>query len=117
VNAGHEGGLLRAADGSMLDLTSTGPLISPALPGLEWKCRSAPWDEGSTLLLYTDGVLEASNDEEIFGAARIASLLGRFPADGPGLLTAILEEVDRFSGGRPPADDMTLLTVHRTGAD
>ena len=34
-------------------------------------------------------------------------------ADGTGLLEAILEEVDRFSGGRPPADDMTLLTVRR----
>lgn len=113
VNAGHEGGLLRFPDGAIVDLKSTGPLISPALPGLEWGCERLAWDEGSTLLLYTDGILEASNDEEFFGAERIGALLGRFPADGPALLDAVLKEVDRFSGGRPPADDMTLLIMSR----
>lgn len=113
VNAGHEGGLLRMSDGSILNLKSTGPLISPALPGLEWKRERVAWDDGSTLLLYTDGILEASNDDEIFGAKRISALLGRFPSDGTGLIDAILEEVDRFSRGRPPADDMTLLTVQQ----
>ena len=113
MNAGHEGGLLRLPDGSVLNLESTGPLISPALPGMEWKRKRATWDEGSTLLLYTDGILEASNDEEFFGVDRIGAILGPLAADGTGLLATILKEVDRFSGGRPPADDMTLLTVRR----
>jgi sigma-B regulation protein RsbU (phosphoserine phosphatase) len=113
VNAGHEGGILRMSDGSTVGLDSTGPLISPALPGLEWKREAAAWDDGNTLLLYTDGILEASNDQEIFGAKRIAEILAHTTADGAGLLKAILAEVDRFSGGRPPADDMTLLTVRR----
>jgi sigma-B regulation protein RsbU (phosphoserine phosphatase) len=111
VNAGHEGGLLRSGDGSVLDLRSTGPLISPALPGLEWTCERAAWEKGSMLLLYTDGILEASNDEEIFGAERIGALLRRFPGDGTRLIEAILAEVESFTGGRPPADDMTLLAL------
>jgi sigma-B regulation protein RsbU (phosphoserine phosphatase) len=111
VNAGHEGGLLKRSGGSIVNLESTGPLISPALPGLEWKKATAAWDDGCTLLLYTDGIIETSNDEEIFGFKRVGTILGRFTAGGTGLLKAILEEVDRFSGGRPAADDMTLLTV------
>lgn len=113
VNAGHEGGLLREADGSIRSLESTGPLISPALPGSKWEVERAAWDDGSTLLLYTDGILEASDDVGIFGADRIGALLARFPGDGKRLIEAILEEVGRFSGGRPPADDMTLLKVGR----
>jgi sigma-B regulation protein RsbU (phosphoserine phosphatase) len=113
VNAGHEGGLLRLSDGSILGLESTGPLISPALPGMEWKRERTTWDKGSTLLLYTDGIPEASNDKEFFGADRIGATLERHAADGTGLLEAMLKEVDRFSGGRPPADDMTLLTARR----
>jgi sigma-B regulation protein RsbU (phosphoserine phosphatase) len=111
VNAGHEGGLITSAGGSLIDLESTGPLVSPALPGLTWDVGRVPWDPKATVLLYTDGILEASNDEEIFGVGRIGAVLRRSPAGGPDLLGRIMAEVDRFTGGRPPADDMTLLRV------
>jgi sigma-B regulation protein RsbU (phosphoserine phosphatase) len=111
VNAGHEGGLVRSADGTLENLGSTGPLISPALPDLTWEVAAAPWDRESRLLLFTDGILEASNDEEIFGADRIAVLFGRATSGGVDLVEAILTEVERFTGGRPPADDMTVLTA------
>ena len=55
----------------------------------------------------------AANDREIFGRERISYVARRFTRGGPGLLAALLEEVERFSGRRPPADDMTLLTVRR----
>jgi sigma-B regulation protein RsbU (phosphoserine phosphatase) len=113
VNAGHEGGLVSPPGGPAACLESTGPLISPALPGMEWKRACVPWDEKSGVLLYTDGILEASSDEDIFGCERIGSVLARLTSAGPELLKAILDEVDTFSGGRPPADDMTLLTVSR----
>jgi sigma-B regulation protein RsbU (phosphoserine phosphatase) len=110
VNAGHEGGIL-STRGDLMDLESTGPLISPVLPDLAWKVRKIPWNAGATLLLYTDGILEASNDEEIFGAARIGALIRRPSERGAKLLEGILAEVEAFTGHRPPADDMTLLTV------
>jgi len=113
VNAGHEGGLLRSSGGAIRGLESTGPLVSPALPGSLWERERAIWDDGSTLLLYTDGILEASNGEDIFGADRIGAVLEHFAEGGKGLVEAILKEVNQFSGGRPPADDMTLLTVRR----
>lgn len=111
VNAGHEGGLIRSAVGGVENLGSTGPLISPALPDLSWEVATAPWDTEGRVLLYTDGVLEVSNDEEIFGADRIGALFEHATPDGAGLLQAIMAEVERFTGGRAPADDMTLLTV------
>ena len=116
VNAGHEGGLVHPADGSTVGLESTGPIISPALPGLEWESAAVPWDDGTTLLLYTDGIVEAANDGEIFGMERIGSVVKRATSGGPGLLTALLREVEKFSGPRPPADDITLLAVRRTPA-
>jgi sigma-B regulation protein RsbU (phosphoserine phosphatase) len=113
VNAGHEGGLLNLPNGTSINLESTGPLISPALPGLVWGRERLAWVDGAVALLYTDGILEASNEQGIFGAKRIEAVLRRLAGDGPGLLATILEEVNAFSGGRPPADDMTLITVSR----
>ena len=113
VNAGHEGGFL-STGGDLIDLESTGPLISPALPDLAWEVGRVPWNTGATLLLYTDGILEASNEEEIFGAARIGAALRRFSGGSADLLKSILAEVEAFTGPRPPVDDMTLLTVGRT---
>jgi sigma-B regulation protein RsbU (phosphoserine phosphatase) len=113
VNAGHEGGIVRSGAGSIASLESTGPLVSPALPGLNWEVGTAPWDDGATVLLYTDGITEASNDDEAFGIGRIGPVLERVPSGGPDLLETLLREVDVFTGGRPPADDMTLLTVCR----
>jgi sigma-B regulation protein RsbU (phosphoserine phosphatase) len=111
VNAGHEGGIVVGPGGSILSLKSTGPLISPALSEFVWRRESMPWSRESLVLLYTDGVLEASNGEEIFGLGRVCSIVKDRTLKHSGLLPAILDEVSRFSKGRLPADDMTLLAI------
>jgi sigma-B regulation protein RsbU (phosphoserine phosphatase) len=111
VNAGHEGGLVVVGGGAAEALGATGPLISPALRGLQWQRKKVPWAPGSLLLLYTDGISEASEEGSFFGTERIHALARRKPAGGESLLLAVLDEVGRFTKGRPPADDMTLLSV------
>jgi sigma-B regulation protein RsbU (phosphoserine phosphatase) len=111
VNAGHEGGLLAIAGNRPLNLEPTGPLISPAFPDLGWSRQIITWTAGSSVLLYTDGIPEACEEDQLFGLERIHSIVLKNPLGGREILTAILEEVGRFLGGHPPADDMTLLTV------
>jgi sigma-B regulation protein RsbU (phosphoserine phosphatase) len=111
VNAGHEGGFITRGVGEPEALAATGPLISPVLADLQWNLAKVTWYSDSTLLLYTDGISEASEEDEFFGVDRIHSILRRMPAAGQHLLATVLEEVGRFTGGRPPADDMTLLSV------
>lgn len=70
---------------------------------------------GDSLLLYTDGVIEAHNggDEE-FGQARLAEVLGRNRDLAPrALADACLGELRAFLGGAPRHDDLSLMVIRR----
>jgi phosphoserine phosphatase RsbU/P len=111
VNAGHPAGLLRVEDGGLVRLASTGPLISPALPGCTWEERSVPLGPGDLLLLYTDGVSDALASGEDSGEEPILAAARQHARGGAPLLDAILSRVRERIHGRPQADDLTLLTA------
>jgi serine phosphatase RsbU (regulator of sigma subunit) len=66
---------------------------------------------GDLLALYTDGVVETPNASgEEFGNARLVEVLTRHHAVPlSDLLALVIEAVDRWSGGGPPHDDVTLV--------
>jgi len=66
---------------------------------------------GDLLALYTDGVVETPNTiGEEFGSARLVEILTRHQdASLADLLARVIESVDRWSGGGPPHDDVTLV--------
>jgi serine phosphatase RsbU (regulator of sigma subunit)/biotin operon repressor len=111
ANCGHLPALLLRHDGSMERLRSTCTVV-----GLfsDWKCETTETCllPGDTLALYTDGVTEACNDQgEEFGEERLAEALHchrHLSADG--LLTAIVDEVQRFSP-QEQQDDITLIVA------
>jgi serine phosphatase RsbU (regulator of sigma subunit) len=69
--------------------------------------------EGDTLLLYTDGVVEAMNDEgEQFGEDRLCEVARAHTADGARKLAAgIKDAVRQYSGPHRQDDDITVLTL------
>jgi sigma-B regulation protein RsbU (phosphoserine phosphatase) len=71
---------------------------------------------GDVMLLYTDGVTEAPNEDgkEFSGArlADVARMLHHRPARE--VNDHVLEALQRFSGHGPQRDDLTLVTVRRT---
>ncbi len=71
---------------------------------------------GARLALFTDGFIEARRDDTFFGVEGLAEALMAPPADvTPEARTqALLDGLDRFLDGRPPADDLTLLLMERT---
>jgi sigma-B regulation protein RsbU (phosphoserine phosphatase) len=77
--------------------------------------RTVPLNTGDVLVLYTDGLTEAPNEEDKeFASSRLAdavrALHGRTAHE---LNDGILESVRRFSGGVAQRDDLTLVTVKR----
>jgi len=78
----------------------------------EWQAKVAEVSlaPGDTLVLYTDGVTEAANEDgEEFGGGRLAAALlnhGELPA--PQLLQCVLDEVGQFSRDEQQ-DDITLV--------
>lgn len=115
VNAGHPDALLRAPDGRIERLQTTGPLCTSAFPDACWGMTTHELAPGASVLLYTDGVEEARGEGELFGVARLEAALAA-EADGRALLERILREVDAHGRGRPADDDLTLLLA-RVGPD
>jgi len=68
---------------------------------------------GDTVILYTDGVIEARNAAgEEFGERRLLETARRYATrDGKGIAAGIGSAVQLFAGGEPQYDDTTVLAV------
>jgi serine phosphatase RsbU (regulator of sigma subunit) len=83
--------------------------------GVEYQTHTLSLDPGSLLVLYTDGVTEASDARgEFFGAQRLEALvLGSDDWDAPSLAERIATRVSDFSAEPYLRDDLTALVVRR----
>ena len=120
ANCGHLPPLLlRGAGGGRPDHSSKAPKVERlrstcTVMGLfeAWQCETAEVQlaAGDTLVLYTDGVTEATNAEgEEFGESHLLDILARrarLPVAA--ILQAVVEAVQQFSGGELQ-DDITLV--------
>jgi phosphoserine phosphatase RsbU/P len=77
--------------------------------------HTEPLNPGDLLVLYTDGVTEAPNEEgKEFSGARLADVVRTLQARPPREINdGILEGVQRFVGETPQRDDFTLVTLKR----
>jgi sigma-B regulation protein RsbU (phosphoserine phosphatase) len=66
---------------------------------------------GDRVLFYTDGVTERFDSEgNLYGENRLLNRLATDAANHPWhILDTIIEDVQRFAGGRPPDDDQALV--------
>jgi len=70
---------------------------------------------GEFMLLYSDGVSEASNgDDQEYGADRLIKVVGNCAGLSPGeTIRTCLEDVTTFRGDAPLADDQSVMVVQR----
>jgi sigma-B regulation protein RsbU (phosphoserine phosphatase) len=121
VNAGHPPAFLVHADGTLSELPSTGvPVGLVDLPGIEFSANSVEIPPGATLIVYSDGIIEANRstmDEEageFFGDV----LFGKVLCECAGQpAAAIIERIENavveYLGDAPHPDDATLLVARR----
>ncbi|WP_457652124.1 PP2C family protein-serine/threonine phosphatase [Rhodocaloribacter sp.] len=115
VNAGHNRPLLHTADGRIRELPTSG-LVLGFQADFSYQEADVSLASGDTLLIYSDGITEAMNDErEQFDTERLGEML-RAHAHTPAatLIERIIAAVRRHTGEVPPNDDMTMLAVRRT---
>lgn len=111
ANAGHNLPYVRTASG-VDELRARGMPLG-LLPDMNYEVKSARVDLGETMLLTSDGIVEAhSASGEMFGFERLQKLVGEH--DGSELISAILEELGRFTpAGGDQEDDVTMVTIRR----
>ncbi len=112
ANAGHPAPLLVHRDGSVRELNATGMPVG-LLEEAEYTAEDAVLQPGDKLVIYSDGMSEAQNEEgRFFGAAQIWRLVSRNAARGAQEIHALLREaVDEFTGGAVASDDITLVVL------
>jgi serine phosphatase RsbU (regulator of sigma subunit) len=77
-----------------------------------WTDRELTLAPGDALLLYTDGILEGSNEVgEPFGRERLDDALRLGPSRAATLVQHIERHYKGFCNGAPDMDDRTLLAA------
>jgi serine phosphatase RsbU (regulator of sigma subunit) len=108
-SAGHPPVLLRRASGE-IEALGSGSSPLGINPETHWKMAEIEMEADDILLLYTDGLIEARRDGELFGQKRLEQLLKRKRLSLLRLPYLILDQVLAFSGGTL-RDDLAILAV------
>ena len=111
ASAGHPAAWLWH-DREVRPLRATGPLLMLEPEGA-YHSREIPLATGDLLLLYTDGLAETRNGEQLFGEERIANALRRDPGVAPDVLCKGLLEAARDFATEPMTDDIAILAIRR----
>ncbi|HLW94607.1 MAG TPA: SpoIIE family protein phosphatase [Solirubrobacteraceae bacterium] len=115
ANAGHNLPLWHAG-GDSGDLRATGMPLG-LLPGMVYEEREATLAGGATVLLYSDGLIEAHDSaREMFGTERTTPLL-RDGLESAVVIDRLLAALDGFTGSElEQEDDITLVVLRRAAA-
>jgi sigma-B regulation protein RsbU (phosphoserine phosphatase) len=115
-NAGHNPPYLLSSqeEGAVQAVPKTGMALG-ITEGATWDRGEVMLAPGDILIMYTDGLTEAQNKQEIlFSEERVEKTaqanLGRSAQE---IQEAMLEEVHGFVGDAPRSDDLTLVILKR----
>jgi serine phosphatase RsbU (regulator of sigma subunit) len=115
VSAGHVNSLLTTRAGDTVCLASTGAPLGMLPPGLPYTETAVTLTPGDTMLLYSDGVIDAQNARgEEFGEDRLATIVAECRHLGATELVAhVFDQIDAFAAEAPQFDDITILAIKR----
>lgn len=104
--------LWRAETGGVEEALLSGPPLG-SLAGARYGSWTSRMGPGDTLLLTSDGFPELRNaDDEMVGYPRLRELFAEAAERSPDdLIRHLAEAADAWTGGVPPADDVTFLVV------
>jgi sigma-B regulation protein RsbU (phosphoserine phosphatase) len=115
INAGQNPPMFYKSELKKVDLLSTtGPVLGPA-PFQKYSSDSINFRKNDILLLYTDGIVEATNEKfEFYGEERLKKALIKFKDNTPKeICELIIQDVAEFSSNGVYSDDRTMVTVKR----
>jgi sigma-B regulation protein RsbU (phosphoserine phosphatase) len=118
LNAGHPSPIVLRS-GQVTELFEAGSFPVGLVPEATYRTAYATLEPGDTLVLFSDGVTEASDpDDQMYGVPRLCETLAGLqdtPVDQ--IQKKVVESVESFARGASQADDITLLLVRYLAAE
>ncbi len=113
ASAGHPAARIVLPDGSTRPLKAHG-LVLGIDGDQEYAESHDELPPGASLVLYTDGVVEARRDGELYGDERLDALLAERRGLPPrALASAVAEDAREFAGG-DLSDDLAVVVIRKT---
>ncbi|HEX5172686.1 MAG TPA: SpoIIE family protein phosphatase [Gaiellaceae bacterium] len=113
ASAGHPAPRIVLPDGSLRSLEAHGLVLGIDV-GQTYTASRAELPPGASLVLYTDGVIEARRNGELYGDERLDALLAeRHDLPARALAAAVAEDAREFAGG-DLSDDLAVVVIRRT---
>lgn len=112
ADAGHETPLRLTKDGTVTEVRpARKKMVLAAMEDIQYAVNETVLDPGDMLLIYTDGVPEATDaSNELYGMERLEALVAKHSGGNPkALLDEIHGDVNAFVGKAPQFDDLTML--------
>jgi len=114
-NAGHNPPYILKHNGQIEQLPLSKDIVLGAIDGIEFHDYTLQLEHGDALVLYTDGVTEATNITfEEFGEGRLEDTLEDVALHNcQEIIEAIKSDVKAFAGEAEQSDDITILALKR----
>jgi sigma-B regulation protein RsbU (phosphoserine phosphatase) len=113
ANAGHNPPLLKRANGEFEYLKTKASFVLAGMEGICYRIGETTLNPGDRIFLYTDGVPEATNEEnKLYGEDRLLSFMNQNASmEATRLLPELKKNIDEFVGEAPQFDDITMLML------
>jgi serine phosphatase RsbU (regulator of sigma subunit)/anti-sigma regulatory factor (Ser/Thr protein kinase) len=113
ANAGHDLPYVKTSEG-VIELRARGMPLG-LMPGMDYEEKEAVLEPGDSVLLHSDGVVEAHDpDREMFGFPRLKATMAESPG-GQELIDTVNAVLETFTGpGAEQEDDITMVTLQRS---
>jgi sigma-B regulation protein RsbU (phosphoserine phosphatase) len=116
-NAGHPPPILITASGDVERLATGGMILGPT-PNAVYTIGVAAMAPGDTLVLFSDGIVEATRDDEEYGDDRLLAVLRTARRlDPTAIVERVFADVADYQVETTPRDDQTLVVVQRVTSD
>lgn len=117
VNAGHNPPLLKLKKDSCEYLKSHNGFVLAGMENEKYTQSRVRLRPGDTIFLYTDGVVEANNEEgKLYGENRLKQLFSKNAHMEPERLAGeVWKDIEDFQGTAEQFDDITMLIVRYKG--
>jgi sigma-B regulation protein RsbU (phosphoserine phosphatase) len=115
ISAGHNPAyLFRSATGKIEELASDSYFLG-MFDSASYESRTFRLDRGDILVVYSDGLTDAQNQqEEMFGKNRLLELIRQeAPSGSHALEQTFLKAIEEFTQGTPQTDDITFVVVEK----